>query len=156
MPPELLQVQVLEEFENDFSRLERGDFGLLTISNLNRRLYGQKITGTTDEFIGTHNIVRIPIILKSKTTGNDLRLADICNSGSRTELNFNPPIGSFYCERLPKDLNNMSPEYRKHEQCRAILDYLDEKAICDGYQDMVMQYHMSPESGLLMGLMHGR
>ena len=153
MPPELLQVQVLEYFENNFSRWERKDFGLLTISNLNRRLHGQKINGKTDEFIDTKNIVRIPHTLKSKTTGNDLRLADICNSGSRTKLNLNPPIGSFYCERLPKDLQNIPPQYRKHDQCGAILDYLDEQAICDGYQGRIMQ-HNSAFWSHVMGQMH--
>ena len=138
LPPELLQVQVLEDFENDFIQWKRGDFGLLTISNLNRRIYGRKINTKADEFTKSKNIVRIPLILKSKVSGKDFRLSDICNSGSRIKLNFNPPVGSFYCERLPIDLKNMSPEYREHPQCRAMVDYLDGQALCDGYQVRMM------------------
>ena len=134
MTPKLLQVQVLQDFENHFSQWKRGDFGLLAISNLNRRIYGRQINDKSAQLINLKNIVRIPLIFKSKLSDNNIRLADICNTGSRTKLNFNPPIGSFYCERLPKDLKSISPEYRNHESCRAILDFLDDQAICDGYQ----------------------
>ena len=140
LPAELLQVQVLEDFKTDFIQWERGDFGLLTISNLNRRIYGRKINTKADEFTNGKNIVRIPHILKSKLSGKDFRLSDICNPDSRIRLNFNPPVGSFYCERLSKDLKNMSPEYRKHVQCRAILDFLDGQALCDGYQVRMMKH----------------
>ena len=134
LPAESLQVQVLEDFKSDFNQWKRGDFGLLTISNLNRRIYGRKINIKAEEFTNSKNIVRIPLILKSKVSGKDFRLSDICNSGSRIKFNFNPPVGSFYCERLPNDLKNMSPEYREQPQCRAIVDYLDGQALCDGYK----------------------
>ena len=151
LPAKLLQVQVLEDFKTDFIEWKRGDFGLLAISNLNRRIYGRKITTKTDEFKDSKNIVRISLILKSKVSGKEFRLFDICNSGSKIKLNFNPPVGSFYCERLPNDLKNIPPEYRKHAQCRAIVDYLDKQALCDGYQVRMMK-HSSDRSYKVISL----
>ena len=47
-------------------------------------------------------------------------------------------VGSCYCEWLPNDLKNVSPEYREHPQCRAMVDKLDGQALCDVYQDRMM------------------
>ena len=101
----MLQVQILEEFNGQARTWKRGDYALLKIPDSNRKFFGRRLEFKIDEFreYNYQNIVRIPAVIRSKVGHKNWYLSNICKA-QNPEIEFNPPVESFYCKRLDKDL----------------------------------------------------
>ena len=115
---------------------------VLTIKNANRANFGIRLPYKTIEFVPDKNIVRIPI-LNTKTIWSFNYFRDFRTPWTsycydkNTEMSFNPPLQSFFCERLPKDgtLRQIENNLDNLKSCNRIMDYLTIESVCDGYQD---------------------